>query len=110
MAGSARKALWYLYVVRTVEGFLYTGISTDVARRFTEHLSQGRQTARYLLAHKPEAIAFSKAIGGRSLAQKVEYHFKRLKKKEKEWIVASKQLVFDRESGRIKIRAGDARK
>lgn len=94
---------WYLYIVRTVDQLMYAGISTDVQRRFKEHIAQGRKTAKYLLAHKPQSLAFSHPVGDRALALKVEYHFKRLSKKEKERVVDSQQLVFDRDSGKIRV-------
>ncbi|HWR68026.1 MAG TPA: GIY-YIG nuclease family protein [Desulfomonilia bacterium] len=94
-------ACWHLYVVRTVDGSLYAGISTDVERRYREHLSQGRESARYLRARKPLCLAFSRAIGDRPLALRVEHHFKRLAKRKKERIVASGHLAFDRDSGKI---------
>jgi putative endonuclease len=94
---------WHLYVVRTVDNSMYAGISTNVQRRFKEHLAQGRKTAKYLLAHKPQSLVFSQAVGDRALALKVEYHFKRLSKKEKELIVVSQQLIYDQESGRIHL-------
>ena len=94
---------WHLYIVRTDDQSMYAGISTDVQRRFKEHLDQGRKTAKYLLAHKPESLAFSFPVGDRSLALKVEYHFKRLSKQEKERVVDSQELVFDSASGRIII-------
>jgi putative endonuclease len=96
-------ACWYLYIVRTVDDSLYAGISTDVTRRFREHCAQGGKTAKYLLAHKPLSLAFSQALGDRSLALKVEYHFKLLSKKDKDRIVDAKQLIFEPGSGRIKI-------
>ncbi len=80
---------------------MYAGISTDVQRRFREHRAQGRKTAKYLLAHKPQSLVFSCPVGDRSLALKVEYHFRRLSKKEKEQIIDSQQVVFDTESGKI---------
>lgn len=92
---------WYLYIIRTVDQCMYTGISTDVQRRFKEHLAQGPKTAKYLLAHKPESLAFSLPIGKRALAAKVEYQFKRISKKGKEQIVATQKLVFDIETGKI---------
>ncbi len=94
-------ACWYVYVIRTVDGSLYTGISTDVARRFREHLAQGRKTAHYLRTHKPLCLAFLQAIGDRPLALKVELHFKKLPKKTKELIVASGLLCYDLASGNI---------
>lgn len=69
---------WHLYVIRTADRKLYAGVTTDVQRRFREHLSQGRKTARYLRAHKPKALVFSQVIGDRSSALRVEYWFKRL--------------------------------
>lgn len=92
---------WHLYVIRTDDRSLYAGISTDVRRRFKEHVAQGRKTAKYLLAHRPEYLAFSHPVGNRSLALKVEHSFKRLSKKEKEEIVDSQKMIFDRESGMI---------
>jgi putative endonuclease len=96
-------ACWYLYIVKTVDNSLYAGISTDVMRRFREHCAQGRKTAKYLLAHKPLSLAFSQALGDRALALKVEYHFKLLSKRDKGKIVDAQQLLFERDSGRIKI-------
>jgi len=95
---------WYLYVVLTEDHLLYTGISTDVRRRFREHQARGSKTAKYLFAHKPRCLAFSHPVGDRSLAMKVEYHFKRLSKKEKKRIIASHKLVFDPDSGKILVR------
>jgi putative endonuclease len=92
---------WHLYVVRTMDDSLYAGITTDVQRRFLEHSVQGSRTAGYLCAHKPKALAFSIPVGGKALALKVEYHFKRLAKRDKERIVREQHLGFDGESGRI---------
>jgi putative endonuclease len=94
---------WYLYIVRTVDGSMYAGISTDVLRRFKEHLAQGKKTAKYLLSHKPVSLAFSQALGDRSLALKVEYHFKELSKREKDRIVDAQHLIFEPDSGCIKV-------
>jgi putative endonuclease len=92
---------WSLYVIRTVDNCLYTGITTDVERRFIEHSSGGRMAARYFLAHKPADIVLSVPIGARSLALKVEYRFKQLSKSDKEKIIAMQKLLFDETSGEI---------
>jgi putative endonuclease len=94
---------WHLYVIRTVDNCLYTGVTTDVKRRFAEHKGQGPRTAKYLLAHRPAALAFSRAIGERSLALKVEYRFKQLVKREKESVIKRRRLAFDRVTGRIRM-------
>jgi putative endonuclease len=92
---------WHLYAVRTVEGFLYAGISTDVHRRFQEHMAQGGRTPGYLRAHKPRELVFSLPVGDRGLALKVEHHFKRLSKKTKERIVKSGRMAFDGDTGKV---------
>lgn len=94
-------ATWHLYVVRTVKGSLYAGIATDVARRYGEHVRGGPKSARFLRANPPRELAFTRRIGSRSLALKVEYRFKQLSKQNKESIVQAGKLGFDRETGRI---------
>jgi putative endonuclease len=92
---------WFLYVIRTVDNCLYAGIATDVRRRFLEHADGGRKAAKYLRAHKPASLVFFTAIGGRSLALKVEYRFKRLTKRDKEKIIRLEKLAFDDDTGMI---------
>ncbi|MBN1757126.1 MAG: GIY-YIG nuclease family protein [Chitinispirillaceae bacterium] len=95
--------IWYLYVIRTVDNCLYTGIATDVQRRFREHTAGGAAAAKYFCAHTPHSLAFSRKIGSRSQALKVEYRFKRLTKKAKETIIKRDTLLFDRKTGKISI-------
>ncbi len=92
---------WHLYVVRAEDGSLYAGISTDLQRRFGEHEAQGRKAAKYLIAHKPQGLAFSHPVGNRSLALKVEHSFKRLPKSKKEKIIDTQKMIFDKMSGNI---------
>ena len=92
---------WHLYVIRTVTGALYAGITTNVARRYKEHVAGGRKAARFLRASPPRELAFKRRVGSRALALKVEYWFKQLPKKRKEAIVRTGQLRFDRVSGKI---------
>ena len=93
---------WYLYVVRTVGGSLYAGITTNVSRRYQEHVSGGPQAARYLRANPPKELAFERRVGPRALALKVEYRFKQLCKRDKEAIVRAGRLYFDTKSGKIR--------
>jgi putative endonuclease len=92
---------WHLYVVRTVSGSLYAGITTDVRRRYAEHVSGSPKAARFLRANPPGELAFKRRIGSRSLALKVEYRFKQLSKRDKEAIVLSGKLRVNRETGMI---------
>jgi putative endonuclease len=100
--GPARaKRLWSLYVIRVEGGALYTGIALDVQRRFEVHRYGGRMAAKCLRGRRPGHIAFSKVIGTRSLALKVEYWFKRLPKARKEAVINAGDVCYDRETGRI---------
>lgn len=79
---------WFLYLVRTRQNALYTGIAVDVQKRFAEH-EQGKKGAKYLRAKGPLQLVYSVEVGSRSLASKAEYRLKRLSKSQKECIVAS---------------------
>jgi putative endonuclease len=88
---------WHLYMVKAADGSLYTGIATDVARRFAEHESGGPRCARYLRGRAPLQLVFKKRLGNRSLALKAEHRLRKLSKRQKEQIVRSnpgrKQLI-----------------
>ncbi|MCC6354039.1 MAG: GIY-YIG nuclease family protein [Verrucomicrobiae bacterium] len=90
---------WWLYMIRTRAGTIYTGITTDVDRRFRQHAT-GRGS-RYLRARGPATILLRQRIGPRSLAAKLEYQVKRLDRRHKELIVAAGRLRFSRTSGRL---------
>jgi putative endonuclease len=78
---------WHVYMVRTREGTLYTGITLDVDRRMTEHRSGGGKGARYLRGRGPIELAFQRPIGERTLALQAEHRLKRMPKARKEAIV-----------------------
>ena len=94
--------IWHLYVIRTIDGSLYAGITTDVSRRYQEHASGGLKAAKYMRANPPQSLVFKRRIGTRTLALKAEYWFKQLSKKDKEAIVAAGRLSIDRKSGRCR--------
>lgn len=76
-----------LYVVRCGDGSLYTGIATDVQRRFKEHES-GPRGARYLQGRGPLRLVYEKEVGSRSLASQLEHRVKKLTRPQKEALVA----------------------
>jgi len=78
---------WYLYMVRCRGGNLYTGIATDVERRFAEH--QADKGAKYLRGKGRLKLVFKKRIGAHSLALKIERRVKRLPKDKKERLVST---------------------
>ncbi len=78
---------WHLYLIRCRDGSLYTGIATDVARRFAEHQGKGDTGAKYLRGRGPLTLVFQKKLGSRSLALKVENKVKKLPKAGKEKLI-----------------------
>jgi predicted GIY-YIG superfamily endonuclease len=70
------SATWWLYILRCGDGSLYTGVTTDVARRLGDHRS-GRG-ARYTRGRGPLRVVYVEACEGRSAALKREAAIKRL--------------------------------
>lgn len=81
---------WHIYLIRCRDGSLYTGITTDVARRFAEHQASNGAGAKYLRGRGPLKLVFRKKLGGRSLALGVEARVKKLPKTKKEALVSAK--------------------
>ncbi|WP_372964395.1 GIY-YIG nuclease family protein [Marinobacter sp.] len=75
---------WHLYLVRTSSGSLYTGITTDVARRFSEHQAGAPKGARSLRGKGPLTLEYQKLAGDRSRASKLEWQVKRWSRARKE--------------------------
>lgn len=72
---------WSLYMIRCGDGKLYTGITTDVERRLSEH--GGQLGAKFMRGKGPFELAYSVAVGDRSLASQLEWRVKRLARRDK---------------------------
>jgi len=81
-------------MIRCGDDTLYTGIATDVARRFEEHQS-GNTGSKYLRGRAPLELVFQLQVGNRSLASKIEHRIKKLRRPEKEKVVGHPSLVDD---------------
>jgi len=84
LLGSQVMTEWYLYLIRVRNGSLYTGIATDVERRFSEHVAGGKKGAKYLRGRGPLKLVFHQKIGNRSQALKAEAAVKKMPKAQKE--------------------------
>ncbi len=74
---------WFLYIIQCNDGTFYTGITTDVGRRFAEHVAQGRRCAKYVKGKGPLALVFSERVGDKGPAYRMERKVKSLPKKRK---------------------------
>ncbi|AHG20911.1 hypothetical protein Z042_15860 [Chania multitudinisentens RB-25] len=84
------EIIWHLYMLRMPGGMLYTGITTDVARRIAQH--QTGKGAKALRGKGELELVFHCQIGDRSTALKLEYQVKQLSKKQKENLVAHQPM------------------
>lgn len=63
--------------MRCADGTLYTGITTDIARRELEHNSE-KNGARYTRSRRPVTLVYSEKVEDRSEASKREHAIKKL--------------------------------
>jgi len=76
------KNIYYLYILECADKTLYTGITTDIARRLAEHGGK-KIGAKYTSARRPVKLLYSLKFENRSAASKAEARIKKLKKSEK---------------------------
>jgi len=84
---SDNQSEWFLYMIRCRDGQLYTGITTDVDRRLSEHASG--KGAKFLRGKAPLELVFKQGVGSRSDALKAEAAIKKLTREGKEELVLS---------------------
>jgi putative endonuclease len=68
---------WYVYMLRCNDESLYTGITTDPARRLKEHNSSPKG-ARYTRARRPVQLVYQEEAASHSAAAKREYQLKKM--------------------------------
>jgi putative endonuclease len=66
-----------VYIIEASDGSLYTGVSTDVERRFAEHRGTARG-ARYFRGRSPMRVVYSEKHPDRGSAQRRESEIKKL--------------------------------
>ena len=76
------KTEWFVYIVRCSDSSLYTGITTDLERRITEHNSL-KKGARYTRTRRPVQLLYFEEVPSRSTAAKREYAIKKLNQQGK---------------------------
>lgn len=82
---------WYLYMVQTAAGTLYTGISTDPQRRLRQHSGELAGGAKALRGKGPLTLVYSRSLSDKSTAAKAEYQLKQLPRAAKLALIAAYQ-------------------
>lgn len=91
MGKSPLPTIWSLYLVRTADDALYTGIATDVERRLEEHRSG--VGAKFLRGRGPLELVFQREVGDRSLASRLELRVKGLSRNRKDALVGGEPIL-----------------
>lgn len=73
--------MWYLYILRCKDDSLYTGITTDVAKRLEAH--RAGKGAKYTRGRSPLELVYTEECGDHSTALKREAEIKALPREEK---------------------------
>ncbi len=73
--------MWILYLLECESGAVYTGITTDLERRFNEHLAG--VGARYTRANPPTRVLAIRQYANRGEASRAEALVKKLPKQHK---------------------------
>ena len=75
-----------VYILRCADNTLYTGITTDLLRRLSEH-NHDSKWAKYTKARRPVSLVWSQEYPDRSSASSEEYRIKKLTKQQKEIMI-----------------------
>jgi len=83
----------YIYMVRCTDRSLYTGITTDMARRMREHCGRKKSGAKYTKSHPLQSLEMVWEAETWTLAAKLEYRIKQLEKNQKEELLSHPEKV-----------------
>ncbi|ESS74114.1 excinuclease ABC C subunit domain-containing protein [Methyloglobulus morosus KoM1] len=81
------SADWVVYMILCSDNSLYTGITTDLPRRFRQHCNA--KGAKYFRGRQPIKVVYAEDGHNRSAASKREFAIKKLKPSEKILLIAS---------------------
>jgi len=77
----------FVYIVECADGTYYTGYTTDVDRRVSEH--NAGTGARYTRGRTPVTLIYTETYATKSEAMSREYAIKQLRRRQKERLVMS---------------------
>lgn len=90
---------WQVYIILCSDDSLYTGITTDVERRMTQH--RAGSGARYFRGRSPQRLVYLETGHDRSSASRREAAIKKLRPIDKRHLIAApdNQLAQRSEAG-----------
>jgi len=85
---------WLVYLLRCRDGSLYSGITNDLPKRLKAHAAG--KASKYTRSRLPVQLVYSESQRSKSAALKREAAIKRLRRAEKDRLVAGFQTAADR--------------
>ena len=76
---------YFVYILMCKDNSFYTGITTDVTRRFTEH--QAGKGAKYTRARGVKEVVYIEVCKNRSEASQRELEIKKLTRAQKQTLI-----------------------
>ena len=86
---------YFVYIIRCTDDSLYTGITTDLERRFSEHASRTGRSAKYTRCRKVQGFEAVWSASGRAQASRLEYRIKALSRAKKLLLIDGDIEGFD---------------
>ena len=74
---------WFTYIVKGKDGSLYSGITTDLLRRVSEHNTDAKKGAKSLRSKLPVTLVYYEAFISQADATRRERAIKRWKRDNK---------------------------
>jgi putative endonuclease len=91
---------WTVYILRCVDGSLYTGVATDVGARVAKH--NAGKGAKYTRGRRPVELVYREAAASRGAAQQREHAIKRLPRVAKQRLIAARRRGSARAARRLR--------
>ena len=82
------RSRWLVYLLRCSDGSLYTGITNDLPKRLKAHAAG--KASKYTRSRLPVKLVYSEPKRSKSAALKREAAIKKLRRAEKDRLVAGK--------------------
>ena len=84
--------MWYVYILRCKDNSFYTGSTSDLSRRLTEH--NAAKGGDYTSNRRPVEVVYKEPFQDRSSAQTREAQIKRWVKKKKAALVSGDKTLL----------------
>lgn len=84
---------WLVYIIFTSDNSLYTGITTDIQRRWRQHCGLIAGGARYFRGRKPKQLLYVETASDRACASQREAAIKKLSHQQKLALLSSPKNI-----------------